>query len=149
MMKIYNKGINMITHVSIWGVILGALAAMVIGTLWYSKSLFGGAWSKATGVSDKDMQKQMPNALPKLVVVSLLTAYVLALFTKYFQAYHGGSWFKAGILTALLAWAGLAGTALLAHEAFEKRPKNLVLINLGNRLVTLLAMGLIIAAFMS
>ena len=139
----------MITHVSIWGVVIAALSALVIGWLWYSKALFGKTWMKANGTTDEDMKKNMPMALPVLAVVSLLTAYVLSLFTKYFQAYHGGSWYKAGVLTALLVWVGFAGTALVAHEAFEKRPKSIVLINLGNRLVTLLAMGLIIAAFMA
>ena len=139
----------MITHVSIWGVILAALSALVVGTIWYSKSFYGKTWMKATGVSDKEMNKAFPMAMPMLAVVSLVTAYVLALFIKYFHAYHGGSWFKAAILTSLLAWVGLAGTALLAHEAFEKRPKSIVFINLGNRLVTLLVMGVIIAAFMS
>ncbi|MGH7249643.1 MAG: DUF1761 domain-containing protein, partial [Minisyncoccia bacterium] len=67
----------------------------------------------------------------------------------YFHDYHGGSWYKAGLLKAILAFVGLAGTALVAHEVFEKRPKSIVWINLANRLVTLLAMGLIIAAFMS
>lgn len=139
----------MITHISIWAVILAALSAMVIGMIWYAQSVFGGVWSKATGVTAKDMQKNFPMAMPMLIVVSLVTAYVLALFVKYFHFYHGGSWYKAGIYTALLAWVGLAGTALLAHEAFEKRPKSIVFVNLGNRLVTLLVMGIIIAAFMS
>ncbi len=138
----------MITHLSVWGVILAALSALVIGTMWYAKPLFGRSWMKATGVTDKDMQRNFPVALPLLAVVSLVTAYVLGLFIKYFHDYHGGSWYKAGVLTALLAWVGLAGTALVAHEAFEKRPKSIVLINLGNRLVTLVVMGLIIAAFM-
>lgn len=139
----------MITHVSVWGVILAALSAMAVGTIWYSKSVYGKAWMKATGVSEKEMSKGSGMALPVLVIVSLVTAYVLALFIKYFHAYHGGSWYKAGIWTALLAWVGLAGSALVAHEAFEKRPKSIVYINLGNRLVTLVVMGIIIAAFMS
>lgn len=139
----------MISHVSVWGVIVAALSALVIGTVWYSKSLFGNSWMNATGVSDKDMKKNFPMAMPVLIVASLVTAYVLALFIKYFHAYHGGSWYKAGVWTALLAWVGLAGTALVAHEAFEKRSKKVVSINLGNRLVTLVVMGLIIAAFMS
>jgi uncharacterized membrane protein len=139
----------MITHLSVWGIILAAVSALVIGSVWYAKPLFGNSWMKAIGISDKDMKKSFSMAMPILVVVSLITAYVLALFIKYFHDYHGGSWYKAGVLTALLAWVGLAGSALVAHEVFEKRPKSVVFINLGNRLVTLLAMGLIIAAFMS
>src|SRR5579872_3650457 len=102
----------MLTHVSVWGVILAALSALVIGSIWYAKPLFGKSWMKAAGVTDQEMKKSFSMAMPVLIVVSLLTAYVLALFIKYFQAYHGGSWYKAGVLTALLAWVGLAGTAL-------------------------------------
>lgn len=139
----------MITHVSVWGIIFAALSAMVIGTIWYAKPFFGKAWMKATGVTDKDMKNSFPMAMPMLIIVSLVTAYVLSLFIKYFQAYHGGSWYKAAIYTALLAFVGLAGTALAGHEAFDKRPKSIFWINLGNRLVTLVVMGLIIAAFMA
>jgi hypothetical protein len=54
----------------------------------------------------------------------------------------------SGFDTAVLVWLGFAGTALVAHDVFDPRPKSKLYINLGNRLVTLVVMGLIIGAFL-
>ena len=136
----------MYVHVSFWGVVLAALSAMIIGTIWYSSALFGKSWKKILGVGDDEMKKRMGSAMVILVIVSLLTAYVLAHFIVYTHSFMGGSWITAGVETALWAWLGFALTAVLAHGAFDPRDKQLLYINSGNRLVTLLAMGLILGA---
>jgi len=138
----------MFAHVSLLGVLLAAFSAMVIGTVWYSRALFGKQWQRAAGITDNNMKDKMPVAMVVLVVVSLVTAYVLAQFIVYAHAYPGNSWMHTGFSTALLAWAGLAATALIAHEAFENRDKSLLYINVGNRLVTLVVMGLILGALL-
>lgn len=138
----------MSVDVSVVGVLLAALSAMVIGSLWYSPALFGKQWTKATGVTDKEMKKNMGPIMVAMVMVSLVTAYVLSFFIAYAHHFNGGSWLKAGVETSLMAWVGLAATAVFAHGLFEPKGKNLLFINAGNRLATLLAMGLILGAFM-
>ncbi len=135
--------------ISIWGVILGGLSAMVVGALWYSPVLFGKPWAKAMGTTEKEMAKARARLMPILIAVSLLTALVMSLFVVYFQNFTRDSWLMSGFDTAVLAWFGFAGTALVAHGAWDPRPKDLLYINLGNRLVTLLVMGLIISAFLN
>jgi hypothetical protein len=138
----------MSVHVSILGVLVAAVSAMIVGYVWYSPALFGRQWMKIIGVSDKDMKRDMPQAMPLLVVASLLTAYVLARFTVLTHSYHGGSWVVAGLDTALWAWVGLAATTVVAHGVFDPRSKKAFYINIGNRFVTLILMGLIIGLFM-
>lgn len=138
----------MFAHVSVWGWVLGGLSAIVVGMIWYSPFLFGKQWGKALGISEKEMAKGRAKVMPILLLVSFLTAYILSLFIVYFQHYTSDSWMMSGLDTALLAWAGLAGTALVAHDVFDPRPKSKLYINLGNRLVTLVVMGLIIGAFL-
>ena len=138
----------MFASVSVWGVILGGLSAIAVGIIWYSPFLFGKQWGKALGVSEKEMSQDRAKVMPILVIISLLTAYVLSLLTVYFQHYTNDSWVRSGFDTGLLAWVGLAGTALVAHDVFDPRPKSKLYINLGNRLVTLLVMGLIAGAFL-
>lgn len=139
----------MFADVSVWGWVLGGLSAMVVGFLWYSPWLFGPSWNKSTGISEKEMAKGRAKIVPVLLVVSLLSAYVLSLLTVYFQRYTGKGNIMSGVDTALLGFVGLAGTALLAHGLWEPKARNALFINLGNRLVTLVVMGLIIGAFMS
>ena len=52
------------------------------------------------------------------------------------------------LILLLLAGIGFGVTAVFAHGAFESRSKNLLYINAGNRIVTILVMGLIISAFL-
>ena len=136
-------------HFSVVGILLSALAAMVIGAVWYRDDMFGKRWKKIAGVTDKDMRRRMPTVIPVLVVISLLTAIVLSNFIAYTHQYYGGSWLSAGIKASLLAWAGFGLTSIFAHGLFESRDNAILYINGGNRLVTLLAMGLILGAFMN
>jgi len=134
-------------HVSVWAWVLGGLSAILVGIIWYSPFLFGPAWGKALGVSEKEMAKGRAKVMPILLLVSLLTAYILSIFTVYFMRYTGKSAMMSGFDTAVLVWLGFAGTALVAHDVFDPRPRVKLYINLGNRLATLVVMGLIIGAF--
>ncbi|MFI5240128.1 MAG: DUF1761 domain-containing protein [Candidatus Saccharimonadia bacterium] len=138
----------MFAQVSVWGVLLAAASAMIVGTLWYSTSMFGKTWMKGIGITDAEMKKKMNSTMLVLIAASLATAYVLSLFTVYFHSYVGGSWVMAGFDTALLAWFGLGLTAIFAHGAFDPRDIKVLYINAGNRLVTLVIMGLIIGYFL-
>lgn len=130
------------------GVVLAALSAIVIGMIWYSPSVLGKQWMKITGIKEADMKKQMAPATVTLVVVSLLTAYVMAHFINYTHLWSGESWMNSGLQTAFWAWLGFGVTTIVAHGIFEPRDKQVMLINAGNRLATYLAMGVILGAFL-
>lgn len=135
-------------QVSIIGVILAAVSAIIIGSAWYSPPLFGKSWMKLIGTTDQEMKRKMGPAAFVLFVAALLTAFMLALFMGYMHSFTGSSWMTAGINTALLAWAGFALTTIFAHGVFDPRGKKVLYINAANRLVTLLVMGVILALFM-
>lgn len=129
------------------GVVLAALSAMVIGSFWYSKYAFGAKWQKMIGLSGDRMAKEGPRALAILVVVSFVTAYVLARFINYAHYLSQNSWLTDSLQTSLWVWLGFALTTIVAHGVFEPRDRYLMAINAGNRLVTLVVMALILSAF--
>lgn len=126
------------------GVILATVSAMVVGSIWYSKSLFGGEWTKATGMSDASMKKAMPKAMPQLLIAAFLTAFVLAHVAFMWSQFYNYSFFKSAIVTAFWLWLGISATTLAAHEAFDERRKKLLWVNIGNRFATYMVMALII-----
>lgn len=136
-------------HVSLLGVLLAAVAAMVIGTIWYNPSVFGKQWMKAIGLTNKEMKVRASGAIGLLAITSLVTAYALSLFTTYYHAFVGGSGIKDGLATGLVAWAGFGLTTIVAHGVFEPRDRSVLYINIGNRLATLVAMGLIVGIFLA
>jgi Protein of unknown function (DUF1761) len=134
--------------VSWLGIFLAAVSAMIIGAVWYSPALFGKAWMHAIGLSEAEMKKRMPSAMGSLVVVSLVTAYVLDHFINYAHLFTSASWLDSGLSTAVWIWFGFGLTTIVAHGAFEPRDRKVLLINAGNRLVTLLVMGAILGFFL-
>jgi hypothetical protein len=128
--------------INYFAIAAATLAAMVIGSLWYSPVLFGKVWMKARGISPKNM-KGMSMPMREMIIEALssfITAYVLAILTLAFGAHS----FRAIFLLALLVWIGFYVTAQLSEVLWEDRPFTLLVVNASQRLVTLLTVGLIV-----
>jgi hypothetical protein len=125
-------------------VVLAMVSSMVVGTIWYAKPVFGKAWAKMVNLDDKKMQEGSIKAILITVVVSLITAYVLAHVTYLSQAFYNTSFLSAALTTAFWAWLGFTAARFITHDAFEQRPMKLTAMNVAHELVTLLLMGLVI-----
>lgn len=131
-------------NVNLVAVLLAALSSFVVGFIWYSKPLFGTAWSKMVRLDDTQQKKGMVKAMITAGVASLLTAYVLAHVAYLSNSYFGNSFLQDSLSTAFWLWLGISATTIVMHDAFEQRRRKLTLMNLGNQLATMLVMGLII-----
>jgi hypothetical protein len=134
----------MSVDINLWAVLLAGVSSMVIGMLYYSNALFGKDWKKLAKVDEKRFQKEMAHVMPLVFVAALVTSYVVAYVTFLYQNYFGGSWLMAGATTALILWLGVSATTTFVHNSVDQRPLKLTAISLGNRLLSILAMGLII-----
>lgn len=131
-------------EVNIWGVLAAFVASMVVGSTWYSNSVFGKDWRKLAKLDLKKEKKEMPKAMVIMVVMSLLTAFVLAHVTYMAFTFFDYSYISSAITTSFWMWLGFVFTGTVMMGAFEQRPNRLTAINLGNSLVTFIAMGLAI-----
>ncbi len=133
-------------EVNLVAVVLAMLSSMVVGSIWYAKGVFGARWAKLAKVDLSKMGKGSDAWKPMLttMVVSLITAYVLAHVTYLSNQFFGATYLNSALTTAFWLWLGLTAARFVTHDAFEGRPSELTLLNLGNELVTLLAMGLVI-----
>jgi hypothetical protein len=128
-----------------WAVILATLSTMVVGTIWYSKSVFGKSWMKLIGKTDKDMAKNSAvRPILLTLVVSFITAYVLAHVTFLANHFFGNSFLQDALSTAFWMWLGFTAARIITHDAFEGRPMKLTWLTISHELVTLLVMGLVI-----
>jgi len=125
-------------------IVLAVVAAMVIGFIWYSKSVFGAVWMQLAGLDEAKMKKKMLGGMLSAVIGSLLTAYILAHVTFLAHAFFKQSYFMDAVNTAFWLWLGISATTLAIHNSFEQKPWKLTALAMGNRLATLLAMGMII-----
>jgi len=124
---------------ALWTVPVAALAAFVVGGLWYSPPVFGRIWQRLAGLSDEDMRgRNLGAVFGGSFACALVAAAVLAPFVGA----ESGPGF--GALAGALAGLGWVATGLITTALFERRPIALALVNGGYQTVSLTAMGLVI-----
>ena len=128
-------------------ILISAIISMVLGSLWYSPILFGKQWIKLMGISKKDMGKNKNKGMAKSYIVlfisSLVTIYVLSMFTSLL----GASTFSQGMMIGFWVWLGFFATTMLGSVLWEKKPFSLYTINVSYHLVNLLIIGGILAVW--
>src|SRR5438046_1603210 len=98
----------MTVNINMIAVLLATLSSMIVGTIWYSRSVFGNTWAKLAGLKldDPKMKKGAGMAIATTIVVSFITAYVLAHISFIANAYFHDSFLKDSVTTAFWLWLG-------------------------------------------
>lgn len=129
-------------EVNAWAIIIAAVAAMIVGSIWYAKGVFGKTWMGLIKLKEEKMNKEAPKSLAKAAIAALVTAYILSHIIAFAVAFYPDrTEVSVGFSTAFFVWLGFYAAQMLMQDAFEQRPFKLTAINAGNSLVTLLAMS--------
>lgn len=131
-------------EVNLLAVVLAMVSSMVVGTVWYAKSVFGKQWMKMVGMTDEKAKQGGGKAIGITIVVSLITAYVLAHVTYLSNQFFGNDFLQDALTTGFWVWLGFIATRIITHDAFEQRPTTLTLMNIAHEFVTIMVMALII-----
>lgn len=131
-------------QISWLAVVLATVSSMIVGAIWYAKPVFGEKWQKLVKLDDKKMQKGAAKAMGITVLVSLVTAFVLAHLTYLAYSFYDVSFMSAALTTAFWGWLGLTAARMITHDAFEQRNSKLTVMNVVHELVTLLVMAAVI-----
>jgi hypothetical protein len=135
----------MIWDVNWWAVILATLSTIIVGSVWYTPKAFGNYWMRVARVDPGDRNPVGP--ITATIVVSLVSAWVLAVAVNAGWSALGGSYLLASLGTAALLWAGFTAARFITHDAFEGRPAGLTILNVSHELVTFVVMALIIGVW--
>ncbi|GAA2526727.1 hypothetical protein GCM10009860_03010 [Microbacterium mitrae] len=136
----------MVPEINYWAVIVATLSTMVVGTIWYTPKVFGNRWMKLAKVTPGSGSSAVAPILVTLVV-SFISAWVLAGATTIAFHFYGGSYLVAALVTGILLWAGFTAARFITHDAFEGRPSALTVMNISHELVTVVVMALIIGVW--
>lgn len=131
-------------QINIIAVIAAMLSSMVVGSIWYAQSVFGKSWSKLAKVDMSDKRGNMAKPIITTIIVSLITAYVLAHIIYISNQFFGNSFLQDSLMTSLWLWLGFTAARFITHDVFEGRPEKLTLLNIGNEFTTIMLMGLVI-----
>lgn len=128
-------------------VVLATLSSMVVGTIWYTPKVFGNYWMKKSGVTPSGNSRDAIRPILVTVVVSFVTAWVLAGASWISFEFYGGSFLLNAVVTAAILWAGFTAARFVTHDQFDNRPAGLTVLNVAHELVTVLVMAVIIGVW--
>ena len=112
-------------------VVVSAIAAMVVGYLWYGP-LFGRQWRHLMGVTKESMsQKFMTQTYTIMFISVLVMAGVLAHNLVFGSAFLNLSGVTAGIQVGFWNWLGFVVPVSLGTVLWERKPWKLWFINAG------------------
>ena len=137
----------MVPEINWLAVVLATVSSMAVGFVWYAKPVFGKLWIRLSGVDEASMAKSAPVAIVSTIIVSFITAAVLAGSAAIAQHFYAGNFLANTIVTAIILWAGFTAARFVTHDAFDRRPAALTALNCAHELVTIVVMALIIGAF--
>ena len=122
-------------------VTLAAVAAFLLGAVWYAKPIFGAKWMREIGLTEEAAAKSnMKMIFSSAFVLMFVSATALAMFlgspTNWLLGLHAGA-------TIGIFWVA---TAFGVTYLFEQRSMRLFFINAGFYVVLYSLMGMIIGA---
>ena len=143
----------MVVDVNVLAVLACAIAAMILGFLWYGP-LFGKTWAELMGwgsMTAEMLKEKQRGATPGYIasfVGALVMAYILShsiAFAASYPALASYSHLQVGLTTGFFMWLGFVAPVTVGTVFWDGRPWRLWFINAGYYLVQLLVMGTILA----
>jgi len=128
-------------------VILATLSSMIVGSIWYAPRVFGNYWMKQAGITPSGNPKDAIRPIIVTLIVSFVTAWVLAGATFISFEFYGGSFLVNALVTAIVLWGGFTAARFITHDAFDGRTRGLTVLNCAHELVTIVVMALIIGVW--
>lgn len=137
----------MIPEINYAAVLVATVAAIVIGSIWYTPKVFGARWKRLAEVKDPQTSAQAWLPIMVSIALSFLLAWVLAGSVAIAWHFYGGAYLASSIVTALTLWAGFTAGRLITHDVFAGRPSQLTILNVLYELVLVLVMAVVIGVW--
>jgi hypothetical protein len=137
----------MVPDINYLAVVAATLSSMIVGSIWYTPKVFGNYWMRQANVTPSGKASDAVRPIIITVIVSFITAWVLAGAAFISWDFYGGSFFVNTLVTALILWAGFTAARFITHDAFDGRPTGLTVLNVAHELVTIVIMAIIIGVW--
>ncbi|MEL6535086.1 MAG: DUF1761 domain-containing protein [Bacteroidota bacterium] len=129
--------------INIWAVLVAGVASWMLGTLWYSKALFGKSWQSLLGFTDEYLQQgNMALIFGSSLVAMIVMAFGMAMFFggEVTKIAEGATY---GAMTGVFFVAMGIGINML----YQRKPLKLFFIDAGYQVIFLTMQGIILAAW--
>ena len=126
-------------------VVISLVASMIIGSLWFNPKTFYPGWWKALGEPKNDDVFQPAFVWGGTILASLVQAVFINLMVNLMGSVSGGTSLASGALAGFFLWLGFVAPSSLTNKLFAGQFRAW-LYEVGNHLVTFIAMGAISGA---
>ncbi len=130
-------------EVTLWPVLAAGIANLIIGFIWYHRSVLGTTWMQLAGLSAAQMEAGKKK-MPLMMIVAVFAAVVMA----YVMAHFGIAWGVFDVIGAIeLAfwlWIGFVVPVTLGVVLWEGKSVKLFFINAGYWLVSMVVASVIL-----
>lgn len=132
----------MMENVNLIGVIVAAVASMVVGFIWYGP-LFGKPWAKLMGWNAAHMEKAKNDkaGMMKTYGMSFVGSIFMAFVLSMLIGLTGKVTMMDGVMLGFWSWLGFVMPVQMTDVLFGGKSWNLFMINTGYQLASLLVMG--------
>jgi Protein of unknown function (DUF1761) len=120
------------------GVIVGNIALLVIGFVWFRPKVFGDRWSVCQGRPGEQLRPGPDFVLS--ILSGTLNSFVMAVLAVNLKATTAAD----GIELGLVVWAGFFLSYMTANTVFAKRSWGLWAIDVGHALVAQVVLAAIV-----
>lgn len=127
-------------------VLVAAVAAFVLGALWYSPALFATAWVRAHGYTDEQIAR-MRSGAARAYAISFACFLVMAAAMGLLVARVQPVGVLGGIKLGALIGVGFAAAVSLTANVYSDRPLAAWAIDAGYQVAYLILMGVILAVW--
>jgi fructose-specific phosphotransferase system IIC component len=127
---------------------VAAIAAMVVGFLWYSQALFGKMWMKEMKFSKESMDRAKEKGMTGTFVATFIALLVVGfVLTHVIQAFDVAG-VRGGVEAGFWVWLGFVATTGFIHSLYGQKSKRLFLIDTFHNLAVFLVIGGILGAWL-
>lgn len=135
-------------HVNWLAILASSVVIFLLGGLWYSPVLFAKKWVALQGRTMEQMKAESAAAnLPMMYLQVFLCGLVISWIMAMFLAHMGRYGWMIGAHLGALAWLGFAAPTSYGTALFSMKPKQLWLIDTMFNLVSFVAAGAILGAW--
>ncbi|MDO8628301.1 MAG: DUF1761 domain-containing protein [Nanoarchaeota archaeon] len=125
-------------------ILVASIASIILGSIWYSPSVFGNIWMKLSGITSKQLseakKKSMAGTYLMAIIGSLVMAYVLARLAGLLKT----STLGGAVELAFWAWLGFIATTTLSSVLWEGKPAKLWWLHNAYNLLNMIIMSTIV-----
>lgn len=130
-------------QVNFLAVLVAAILDMVIGMFWYSPFGFGKLWMKMIGKTEEQL-KEEGNSAGVAYMASTLAAVVMAFVLAHVVKISGVTDYMMALQTGFWMWLGFVVAGVLPTYIYEDRKKGLFALYVSYKLVSILAMAVLL-----